>query len=83
MVLGNTTVADSLKPIPFVSLMPLSEMSTVFILKKTGISYKIFNIIPFGISYKIMRYLIILVLRASWGPEHEDQEALRTHDLKS
>ena len=25
----------------------------------------------------------ILVPRASWGPEHEDQEALGTQDLKS
>ena len=40
--------------------MPLTEMSTVFILKKSGISYKIFNIIRFGISYKTIRFFICI-----------------------
>lgn len=40
--------------------MPLTEMSTVFILKESGISYKIFNIIRFGISYKTIRFFICI-----------------------
>ena len=40
--------------------MPLTEMSNVFILKESGISYKIFNIIRFGISYKTIRFFICI-----------------------
>ena len=32
---------------------------------------------------RLESFRFILVPRASWGPEHEDQEALGTQDLKS
>ena len=36
-----------------------------------------------GTLVKINNLVIIFVPRASWGPDHEDQETLGTQDLKS
>ena len=73
------------------SLVPRRSLLTLFSARSVTSQFTVESMIDLAenvrgyAAFRLFVYTHILVLRASWGPEHEDQEALPggTEDLES